>query len=80
MAAAYATINVKVTGISSLDTLDKKLETNGTKFTGLKTKLAAVGLGAFARSAIMLADDCLRKSKSLQPIQSLLVYVTLLTM
>lgn len=57
MAAADATINVKVTGIGSLDTLDKKLEHIGTKFTGLKTKLAAVGLGAFARSAIMLADD-----------------------
>ena len=57
MAAADATINVKVTGIGSLDTLDKKLENIGVKFTGLKTKLAAVGLGAFARSAIMLADD-----------------------
>lgn len=57
MAAADATINVKVNGLGSLDSLDKKLDVIGTKFTGLKSKLAAVGLGAFARSAIMLADD-----------------------
>jgi lambda family phage tail tape measure protein len=57
MATTNAQINVSVNGLSSLDTLEKKLTGITAKFAGLKTKLAAVGLAAFGRSAIMMADD-----------------------
>ena len=57
MATTNAQINVSVNGLSSLDTLDKKLTGLGTLFGGLKTKLATIGLAAFARSALTMADD-----------------------
>ena len=57
MATTNAQINVSVNGLSSLDTLDKKLTGLGTMFGGLKTKLAGIGLAAFGRSALTAADD-----------------------
>jgi lambda family phage tail tape measure protein len=57
MATTNAQINVSVNGLSSLDALDKKLTGLSTLFGGLKTKLAAVGLAAFGRSALTMADD-----------------------
>jgi lambda family phage tail tape measure protein len=59
MATTNAEINVSVNGLSSLDTLDKKLSGIGATFAGLKTKLAiaTIGLAAFGRSAITMADD-----------------------
>jgi lambda family phage tail tape measure protein len=57
MATATAKVNVEVNGLGALDSLDKKLNTIGTKFSGLKSKLAAVGFAAFSRSAITMADD-----------------------
>lgn len=57
MAATNAQINVSVNGLASLDTLDKKLTGLGTQFSGLKTKLAGIGLAAFGRSALLMADD-----------------------
>ena len=57
MATTNAQINVSVNGLSSLDTLDRKLNGLGTLFSGLKTKLATIGLAAFARSALTMADD-----------------------
>ena len=57
MAATNAQINVSVNGLNSLDTLDKKLTGLGNQFSGLKTKLAGIGLAAFGRSALAMADD-----------------------
>lgn len=57
MATTNAQINVSVNGLNSLDTLEKKLTGISAKFTGLKTKLAAVGFAAFGRSALTMADD-----------------------
>lgn len=57
MATTNAQINVSVNGLNSLDTLDKKLTGISAKFTGLKSKLAAVGFAAFGRSALTAADD-----------------------
>jgi phage-related minor tail protein len=57
MATTNAQINVSVNGLNSLDTLDKKLTGISSKFSGLKSKLAAVGFAAFGRSALTMADD-----------------------
>ena len=57
MATTNAQINVSVNGLTSLDTLEKKLTGISAKFTGLKSKLAAVGFAAFGRSALTMADD-----------------------
>ena len=57
MATTNAQINVSVNGLSSLDTLEKKLTGIGARFTGLKTKLAGIGFAAFGRSALTAADD-----------------------
>jgi len=57
MATTNAQINVSVNGLTTLDTLDKKLTGIGTRFSGLKTKLAGIGLAAFGRSALTAADD-----------------------
>jgi lambda family phage tail tape measure protein len=57
MSTATANINVSVNGLGQLDTLDKKLQGLGTRFSGLKTALAGVGFAAFGRSALMMADD-----------------------
>jgi hypothetical protein len=57
MATTNAQINVSVNGLTTLDALDKKLTGIGTRFSGLKTKLAGIGLAAFGRSALTAADD-----------------------
>ena len=64
MSTATANINVSVNGLGQLDTLDKKLQGLGKRFSGLKTALAGVGFAAFARSAAGAADEVIDLSNA----------------
>jgi hypothetical protein len=64
MANATANINVEVNGLGKLDTLDKKLQGLGGKFSGLKTALAGVGFAAFGRQAAVAADEVIDLSNA----------------
>jgi lambda family phage tail tape measure protein len=64
MANATANINVEVNGLGKLDTLDKKLQALGGKFSGLKTALAGVGFAAFGRQAAVAADEVIDLSNA----------------
>ena len=57
MANTKAQIDVVVTGLAALDKLDKKISDVSKVFGGLKTKLAGLGLAAFARAALQTADQ-----------------------
>jgi hypothetical protein len=57
MADTTARVNVQVTGIEQLAKLDNAVTKIGSKFSGLKTQLAGLGLTAFGRSALNAADD-----------------------
>jgi len=57
MADTTARVNVQVTGTEQLAKLDNAVTKIGTRFGGLKTQLAGLGLAAFGRSALLAADD-----------------------
>ncbi len=57
MASTTASIDVKVTGLASLDRLSTGIDTMQKRMLGLRSTLAGLGFAALGKSALTMADD-----------------------